>query len=126
MTKELTCKAITENGDSCNNTATYPEDNPVVCYLKSHQKQLEEIMVVENKEEKEMPTEKKTHIFSCTSLHQVVFVDTDKEVEDGERDYFRVDFEEGKYETLDDKKAELLMKKVNEFKQLKTRVTKVQ
>jgi len=135
MNEDKLCKAKTSDGSSCNNKAKYPKDNPVACHLKSHQRQLE--VVVDNEEEETMPEEEKTetkevvdepqlHIFASTSLHHVVFVDTDKETEDGERDYFRAEFDGGRYETYDDKKAELLEKKIKQIKALARKITKVQ
>jgi hypothetical protein len=135
MSEDKLCKAKTSDGSSCNNKAKYPKDNPIACHLKSHQRQLE--VVVDNEEEEIMPEEEKVetkkvvdepqpHIFASTSLHHVVFVDTDKEMEDGERDYFRAEFDGGRYETYDDKKAELLEKKIKQIKALSRKITKVQ
>jgi hypothetical protein len=47
-------------------------------------------------------------------------------MEDGERDYFRAEFDGGRYETYDDKKAELLEKKIKQIKALSRKITKVQ
>ncbi len=135
MSEEKLCQAKTSDGSSCNNKAKYPKDDPVACHLKSHQRQLE--VVVDNEEEEIMPEEEKVetkkvvdetqpHIFASTSLHHVVFVDTDKETEDGERNYFRAEFDGGRYETYDDKKAELLEKKIKQIKALARKITKVQ
>lgn len=41
------CLALTSGGESCNNKATFPEDDPKACYIKSHQEQ-----VVNTKEDK--------------------------------------------------------------------------
>lgn len=130
MSEDLTCQAKTSDGDSCNNKAIYPKDNPIACHLKSHQRQLE-VVVDEPKEEEDMPKEKgmeepKPHIFASKSLHHTVFVDTDKEVEDGERDFFRAEFNAGRYETYDDKKAKLLDKQIEKIPALKRRIKKIQ
>ena len=131
MAEDLTCQAKTSDGDSCNNKAIYPKDNPVACHLKSHQRQLE--IVVDNKEEENMPEKKvetkepKLHVFASKSLHHVVFVDYEEPHEEkNKRNFFRAEFEGGRWETYDDKKAALLEKKIKEIKALKRKVTKVQ
>jgi hypothetical protein len=135
MNEDKLCKAKTSDGSSCNNKAKYPKDDPIACHLKSHQRQLE--VVVDNEEEEIMPEEEKVetkevvdepklHVFASTSLHHVVFVDYDEQPEDGERNYFRAEFDGGKYETYDDKKAELLEKKIKQIKALSRKITKVQ
>lgn len=122
------CMAVTSDGESCNNKATFPEDNPIACHLKSHQKQLG--LVDKIKEDKNMPKkveETKKHVFASTCLTQTVYVDTDKEPEEkGERDYFRAEFKGGRYETDSDEKARLLEKKISQFKELKRRIKKLQ
>lgn len=138
---DKTCQAVTSDGDSCNNKATYPEDNPVACHIKSHQEQmdkkLKEVPMTSEEKVKDLlnetedaetvDAEPKLHVFSSTSLHHVVFVDTGEEPEEkGEREYFRAEFDGGRYETYDDNKAKLLEEKINEIKALKRKITKVQ
>lgn len=142
MSEDMNCQAVTSDGDSCNNKAAYPEDNPVACHIKSHQKQMDEklkevSMTSEEKAKKllldeldkvdKVELEPKLHVFASKSLHHIVFIDTgEKPEEKGERDYFRVEFNGGKYETYDDKKAKLLKKQVEKHKALRRKITKVQ
>ena len=140
MPEDKTCQAITSDGDSCNNTATYPEDNPVACHIKSHQKQMEEkleedIMTPEEKakeligetEDVEKVSEPKLHIFASKSLHHVLFIDTGEEPEKkGERDYFRVEFNGGRFETYDDQKAEAIDKSIKTNKAVRRKIKRVQ
>jgi len=127
MAKEKKCQAVTSDGDSCNNKAVFPEDNPVACHIKAHQEQMMEKL--EN-EDDDLPEENKkeleTHIFASDKLVHTVFVDTDKETEPGERDYFRVQFRGGKWETDNDKKAELLQKAIDKNRALKRSIKKIQ
>jgi len=128
MSEEKLCQATTSDGDSCNNKATYPEDNPVACHIPAHRRQLLEEGEIDMPEEKaktkEVKTpEVKTHVFASTALTHTVFV---RYPEDDERDYFRAEFTGGKYETDDGEKAKLLEELMKKNKDLKKKITKVQ
>lgn len=117
MTEEKKCLAKTSNGESCNNKALYPKDDPIACHLKSHQEQLG---IKVNKEDIDNT---KTHIFSSKKLVHNILVRYPRK---DKRHYFKVEFSGGKWETDNDEKAELLMDYVNNTKRLKNIIDKVQ
>ena len=139
MAEEKKCQATTSDGDSCNNRATVPEDNPVACHIKSHQKQLG---VLDNKEDKEMADKKevgktkedtteetndipevKTHVFASEHLTHTIFI---RYPEDDEREYFRAQFTGGRFETDNDEKAQLLEEHIKGDRKLKQKIKKLQ
>ena len=128
MSEEKLCQAKTADGESCNNKATYPGNNPVACHIPAHRRQMiekGEIDMPEKKEEtKEVKTpEVKTHVFASTALTHTVFV---RYPEDDPRDYFRAEFTGGRWETDNGEKAKLLEKLMKNIKALKKKLTKVQ
>jgi len=130
MSEEKLCQAKTSDGDRCQNKAVFPKGEPVACHLESHQKQLFPADIVEDlKEEKDMPETKepKLHIFASKSLHHVVFVDyKEPHEEKGKRNFFRAEFDGGRWETYDDEKAELLEKAIEKNKAIRRKVKKLQ
>jgi len=118
------CQATTSEGDSCNNPAMYPKENPIACHIKSHQKQLGLLDESEDKEKIEKIINRtKKHIFSSKRLTHTIFV---RYPEDDDRDYFRAEFTGGKYETDNNEKAELLQKYVKSNRKLSKLIEKIQ
>ena len=118
------CQATTSEGDSCNNPAMYPKENPIACHIKSHQKQLGLLDESEDKEKIEKIINRtKKHIFSSKRLTHTIFV---RYPEDDDRDYFRAEFSGGRWETDDDEKAELLVKTMNKIKAIGKALKKIQ
>lgn len=124
---EKKCQAITTGGESCNNKAMFPEDNPVACHIKSHREQLgvldETIKETSNKEGKVIKDETKTHVFSSEKIVHTIFVRFPK---DDKRDFFRADFTGGRWETDSDEKAKLLQGYVANNKHIRNIIKKVQ
>ena len=156
MAEEKKCQATTSDGDSCNNRATVPEDNPVACHIKSHQKQLG---ALDNKEDKEMadkkevketkedineenadiPEVKETKEDIIEETNDIPEVKTHvfasehlthtifiRYPEDDEREYFRAQFTGGRFETDNDEKAKLLEEHIKGDRKLKQKIKKLQ
>ena len=126
MTEEKKCLAVTSNGDSCNNKAIWPEEDPKACHIKAHQEQVARVEEEPKdaglkKEPKEEPVDQK-HIFASQHLNHTIFVRYPEE----DRDYFRAEFNGGRFETEDNEKAKLLMESINSRPKLKNKITKVQ
>lgn len=114
------CEAITADGDSCKMEAKYPEDNPKYCHL--HKNKLEEGEITMEDVE-----QNKAHIFGSDVASHTVLVDYEGSPdEDGERNYFRARFNDGIWQTNSDKKAKLLMEKLDNNSDLGGKITKVQ
>ena len=124
MAEEKKCQAVTGDGDSCNNKAIFPEDNPVACHIKAHQEQM--IKKLEN-EDDDLPEENKKqlekHIFASDKLTHNIFV---RYPEDDEREYFKARFTGGRYETNNDEKAKLLKEVIDDNPRLNQSVKKIQ
>ena len=125
------CIAKTSAGNSCNNTAIWPEDNPQACHLESHQNQIKAIeeaeQELEESEEDEIEeviaekidTGHQGHIFSSQRKDHKLIIQTNKR-------RIVVRFNKGVYKTTDDIEAKLIQDYVNKHSNLKSVIEKVQ
>ena len=124
--KEQLCVAKTSSGESCNNKAVYPPENPVVCHIKSHQEQVEGMDLEEEDEKKEKPkpkkpeAEKQPAIFSSKRANHKLNINLDN------GGILKVRFENGRYISKSDWEADVIEEFVNDRRYLKEVIDRVQ
>jgi len=116
------CIGFTVSNDKCKNVATFPEDNPLYCHHHKHQFQEKDLEKKDTEDLKNFIGQKK-HVFASQHLSHILFIDCPAFSEKG---FIRIEFEGGRYETNNDKIAELIMKQMREDDNLNRKLTKVQ
>jgi len=125
--KEQTCIGVTASGDSCKNNPTFPEDKPLYCHHHKHQFSEDDYKTSSEdsiREINETPVGSRKHVFASQHLTHTIFIDCPEFAP--ERGFIRIKFVEGRYETDDDKKAELIQKSIKNNRNLQRKITKVQ
>ena len=127
------CQAKTAEGESCQNVAVFPENDPQYCHLPQHQSMHgvdEDIQSATTKKEKEDDSEQQDepeqfevnvekHVFaSDRSNHTIVFEHEGEKIE--------ADFNKGVWQTNDDEIAMAFLQHVNSIGNLRNVVNKVQ